>query len=225
MLPLRDPSGPPFTWRTPAWSAFLFACIYCAVAWVQMAYNPGAGGSPHHTVLMWPFPHLAIAAVLAETSRRLGKYGKTALVLVTMATCLSGVAVIGTYYKNMLRNGGVKEWSDAIYPAAQALPAMQSSFVCFLDWGFYENVRLLTRGRVNLCAGADPAIDAAAAKRQMALENVLFMTHTSGNRVWPELTDHFMSVAVAEGYRKKDERVFYDYNGRPIIEVFKLYRP
>ena len=39
----------------------------------------------------------------------------------------------------------MKVWTDAIYPAVEALPAMRPSYVCFLDWGFYENVRLLTR--------------------------------------------------------------------------------
>jgi hypothetical protein len=215
----------PFTWRTPAWSAFLFACVFCAVSWLQMAFNPGAGGSPHHTVLLWPFPHLAIAAVLASVSQRLGKLGTPILIALTLAACLSSVAVIGTYYRNMLRNGGVKEWTDAIYPAAEALPAMKPSFVCFLEWGFFDNVRLLTRGRIQLCNAADPATDPVSAKRQIALPGIVYMTHTKGNQLSPELTERFVALAETEGYRKTEERVFYDYNGRPIIEVFKLFKP
>jgi hypothetical protein len=190
-----------------------------------MAFTVGAAGSPHHTILIWPFPYLAIAGVLAEVSRRFGRFGVPALTAVTLAACLSGVAVIGSYYSNMLRYGGVKEWTDAIYPAARALPGMKPSFVCFLDWGFYDNVRLLTRGRLNLCDAVDPSADPITARRQIATKGVLYMTHTSGNRVRTDLTDRFLALAEAEGYRRTDERVFYDYNGRPIIEVFKLFRP
>ena len=215
----------PFTWRSPAFRAFLFACVLCAVAWLQMAFTAGAGGSPHHSVLMWPFPHMAIAAVLAQVSQRIGRFGKPVLITVTLVACLSSIAVIGTYYTNMLRYGGTKEWTDAIYPASQALPGMRPSFVCFLDWGFYDNVRLLTRGRVTPCAAVDPAADAVAARRQLAIPDVVYMTHTSASRVWPDLTKRFMALAETEGYRKTEERIFYDYNGRPIIEVFKLFRP
>jgi hypothetical protein len=174
---------------------------------------------------MWPFPHLAIAAVLAETSRRLGRFGLPALTAIIAIACLSSIAVVGTYYTNMLRYGGVKEWTDAIYPAVEALPAMEPSHVCFLDWGFHDNVRLLTRGRVNVCAAVDAKADPETAKRQIAVPGIVYMTHTEPNRLQPELTTAFLKVATSEGYRQSDQRVFYDYNGRPIIEVFKLFRP
>jgi hypothetical protein len=45
------------------------------------------------------------------------------------------------------------------------------------------------------------------------------------NRLQPELTTAFLKLATSEGYRQSDQRVFYDYNGRPVIEVFKLFRP
>ena len=34
-----------------------------------------------------------------------------------------------------------------------------------------------------------------------------------------------MAFARQAGYAKSYEHVFYDYNGRPIIEVFKLSKP
>ena len=214
-----------FAWRTPAFNAFLFAIVFCAAAFLQMAFTPGAGGSPHHLVLIWPFPHLAIGAVLAESSRRLGRFGVPILTTIVLAACLSSIAVIGTYYSYMLRYGGVKEWTDAIYPAVESLPALRPSHVCFLDWGFYDNVRLLTRGRINVCAAVDAAADPAGAKSQMAISDIVYMTHTSPNRLEPQRTESFVALATAEGYRKTEERVFYDFNGRPMIEVFKLFRP
>ncbi|HYP07516.1 MAG TPA: glycosyltransferase family 39 protein [Bryobacteraceae bacterium] len=215
----------PFVWRSTAARAVLFVLIYCAVAWVQMAFTVGAGGSTHHTVLLWPFPHLAIAAVLAEVSRRLGRSGIPALAFVAVTACLSSLAVIGTTYTNMLRNGGVKEWTDAIYPAAAAVQEMKPAFVCVLDWGLYENTFLLSQGRTSMCAAPDPAADPDAVKEQIRTPGIVYITHTEANRLYPEITKGYLSIAESEGFRIAESRVLHDYNGRPIIEVFKLYKP
>ena len=177
-----------------------------------------------------PGPHLAIPA--SRDRSRVGRdftpdsvASAPGASTVVLAACLSNVAVFSTYYSYMLRYGGVKEWTDAIYPAVEALPALRPSHVCFLDWGFHDNVRLLTQGRVNVCTAADATSEAESAKRQMALPDVVYMTHTKANQLQPELTKSFLALAASEGYRTTAERVFYDYNGRPMIEIFKLFRP
>jgi len=38
--------------------AVLFALIAMTVAWLQMAITANAGGSVHHTILLWPLPQL-----------------------------------------------------------------------------------------------------------------------------------------------------------------------
>jgi hypothetical protein len=136
----------PFAWRSPARSAFFLAVIYLPVTWTQMALLAGGGGGAHHPILMWPIPHLAVAAVLAEASRRFGRPGAVALVACVGIACLSSLAVMGTYYTNMLRNGAVVEWSDAIYPASRALPELKPSYVCALDWAFGTRYGFFTAG-------------------------------------------------------------------------------
>src|SRR5215472_9428008 len=52
----------PIWWRSRiAW----FAIVYCTVDWLTMAFTKDAGGSIHHTILLWPFPILFAAAVLS----------------------------------------------------------------------------------------------------------------------------------------------------------------
>jgi hypothetical protein len=126
----------------------------------------------------------------------------------------------------MLRNGAVVEWSDAIYPAARALPELKPSYVCALDWGFWDSLRFLHGGRLGLCNAVDPQQDAETAKRQLADPDIVYISHVKGAEIMPGgLTERFVAFADAEGYRKSNQRTFHDYNGRPIIEIFKLFRP
>ena len=55
--------------------AVAFLLIAMAIAWVQMAFNPGTGGSAHHAILLWPWPQAVIAISLAGVSRRMGRFG------------------------------------------------------------------------------------------------------------------------------------------------------
>ena len=216
----------PVAWRSPARSAFFFAAIYLAVTWAQMALLSGGGGGAHHPILMWPLPYVGVAAVLAEASRRFGRPGVIGLAACVGIACLSSLAVLGTYYTNMLRNGSTVEWSDAIYPASRALPEMKPSYVCALDWGFFESLRFLHRGRVGLCSAVDPQQDAETAKRQLSDPEMVYIAHVNGAEMLPGgLSERFVAFAASEGYRKRNQRVFHDYNGRPIIEIFKLFRP
>lgn len=215
----------PFVWRTPARNAFLFSLIYVAITWAQMAFLRDAGTGAHHTVLVWPMPHLAIAAILGAASLKAGRNGAMLASFLVGVACCANLLVISTYYKNMLRNGGSVAWTDAIYPAFDALPNMQPEYVCIIDWGLYEPLRLLHRGRLRLCNAADPDHDLPFFRRQAGNPNFVFLTHTKGNEFRPGLTERFLARAKAEGFAPSFRKVFYDYNGRPIIEVFKLFRP
>jgi hypothetical protein len=214
----------PFVWRSRARAAFLFALIFSAVAWLQMALTKEAGGSAHHAVLLWPIPHLGVAAVLAEVSRRLGRFGAVAIGTLVAVVCLSNVAVVGTYYAYMLRNGPVIAWTDAIRPAIDALPSMRPSFVCVLDWGFFEQIRLLHKGTIPPCSLEDPRQSPVEFQKAIEIPDMLFMTHVTGLEFDAGANERFFAAAKSYGYSPASRRVFYDFNGRPIIEVFKLFR-
>ena len=213
----------PFVWRTRARPAFLFVIIYMAVTWAQMAFTKGAGTGTHHPILMWPMPFLAMAAVLAETSER-WRFGRCALAAVITAVCFSNLLVTGTYYTNTLRNGGTVAWTDAIFSASKALPEMRPSQVCVVDWGLFENIRLLHRGRISMCVAVDPDAFPEILKRQIADPNAVFIGHVKEAEFNTGSIDKLRRFAESQGYSMSFHRVFSDYNGRPIIEVFKLGR-
>jgi uncharacterized protein (DUF1684 family) len=211
----------PFVWRTRAKTVFLFVLIYSAVTWGQMAFLKNGGTGTHHPVLLWPMPHLAIAAVLAAASEK-WRSGGAMLAAVVSFVCFSNLLVTGTYYSKILRNGGTVTWTDAIFPASQALPSMRPSQVCVNDWGFFETIRLLHRGRIPMCVAVDPDSAPEILKRQIADPNALFMGHVKGAEFTPGSTEKLLGFAQSQGYAVSFRRIFSDYNGRPIIDVFKL---
>jgi hypothetical protein len=212
----------PAVWRTRARTAFLFAAIYSGVTWVQMAFTLNAGTSVHHTILLWPIPYVAMAAVLTQALRQ----RQAVLLGIIALVCFSNLALTSTYYTNMLRNGGMIAWTDAINPASAFLPEMRPSLVCAIDWGFFDTVRLLHKGRFQMCDGVqDPERNLETFRRQIADPGTVFLNHTRGNEIQPDRVAKFLAAAEKTGYRKTSQRVFYDYNGRPIIEVFKLFNP
>jgi hypothetical protein len=98
--------------------------------------------------------------------------------------------------------------------------------VCAIDWGFFDTVRLLHKGRFQMCDGVhDPEREPEMFHRQIADRGTVFLNHTRGNEIQPDRVAKFLAAAEKSGYRKASERVFYDYNGRPMIEVFKLFNP
>jgi hypothetical protein len=167
-------------------------------------------------------PYLGIAAVLAEAARTARKFATPLLAVVIGLVCCSNLALTSTYYTNMLRNGGVVAWSDAIYPASEALPSLRPSYVCILDWGFFETIRILHRGRISMCVTGSPEREPAVVRRQLADSNMVYIAHTKDHEFNPGEAEQFLHFANSEGYSKSDPHLFYDYNGRPMIEVFKL---
>ncbi|HYI94387.1 MAG TPA: glycosyltransferase family 39 protein [Bryobacteraceae bacterium] len=215
----------PFVWRTPARDAVLFVLVFCSVAWTQMVFTKDAGGSVHHTILMWPLPHLAFGAVLAEASRRAGRFGVRMLAAVVGVVCLCNVAVTGSHYTAMLLNGPNVAWTDAIYPAVDAIPSMRPAPLCVMDWGLYEPIRLLHKGKTDSCNSVDPTNSPIEFKKMIDLPAVVFMTHVTGLEFDAGVNERFVAGARSHGYEPTDRRVFYDRNGRAIIEIFKLFRP
>lgn len=201
----------PLVWRTQAARASMFAAIFTVITFLLMAFTKGAGTGTHHAILIWPVPHILLAAVFAECSRR-WRWGTAGLVLVVGGLSLSNVLLTTSYYANMLRNGGVAVWTDAFYPLSETIGVLRPKRLCVLDWGFYENLRLLHRGGLNLCNVPEPSES----------EGTYFVSHTAGNEIEPGAVQAFSAEAARAGYKKAGQQTFWDSNGRPMIELFRL---
>ncbi len=217
--------------RGPDLRVILFGLVALTLAWIQMATTANAGGSVHHSILLWPLPAMVIAVSLAAASRRLGRAGLPAALALTAILAGSEVLVTNEYYALMVRNGGTVPWSDAVYtlsdylkstsgPAARLSGGVPAKQVACVDWGILDTLRLLNRGTLPLRWGGDE--DDPRLPELIAQPGTLFLGHTAGREIFPGKTEKLTQRAAALGYKRKVLAVIGDSFGRPTFEVFRF---
>jgi hypothetical protein len=171
-------------------------------------------------------PTIGIAAVLAAASEKL-KFGRALLIPIVALACAANLLVLSTYYTNLLRNGGTSSWTDAMYPALNAIHTMDKEAVCTIDWGFFDTLRLFEQGRTPMCGVGDPVNDDD--KRfdlfYISHPRYVFLTHTDGSESFPGITARFVQFAESKGFQPVNRQVFADTNGRDTVEIFQFTSP
>lgn len=200
--------------------AILLALVAMIVAWVQMAITANAGGSVHHTILLWPLPYLIVAISLSEACRRLGRAQIPVLATIVALAAVSNLLVTATYYNKMARNGGSQSWTDAIFPLNDFLRSAPASTVYTMDWGILDNLRLLSAGKIPLSpSDTRPEVIAAITSDPA---NV-YVAHTKEMQVFPD-NPNFLKLAASAGYRPHTLAVISDSFGRKVFDVYRLER-
>lgn len=217
----------PWLWNTPARTPMLFSFTFMLVTWLQMALTDKGGIGAHHAVLLWPFPHLFIAAALSQASRYLRRAGLAAVVIVVLAVSAANLAVLNEYWTKLIDRGPETVWTDAVYPLADYLRSTPATYVYVMDWGINDALRALSRGRLPLELGADRfLLQTPQTIRPEALgaPDAVCVGHTEGNEVQPGSRAAFETAARSAGLRKQILRVINDRNSRPIFEVYRFGR-
>ena len=205
----------PLLWRTPARKPMLFALIVLAVGWFQMGITKGAGGGVHHTVLLWPFPHMIVAVAAGELSRRTRWVAAPLALLIVM-----NLLVLNQYYVQIRRNGGADNWSDACFPLTERLVTMKPDIVFLADWGFFDTLRLLSRGSLRL-SGVELNNDQDTAQ-WLAMPNGVFVVHSPGSESFQGRRAQLLEVTKKLGYRTENVQVVHDRNQRPRFEIYRF---
>jgi len=211
--------------------AILFAAAAMAVAWIQMATTPGAGGSVHHTILLWPLPAMVMAVSFAAASRRLGRAGIPAVAIILAVLVASDILVSNEYFWKSVRNGGSHTWTDALFPLSDDLMAMRPAKVYCADWNIFENLRLLDRGALPLASGMDPAPSPGMSPAQrewllgmIAAPNAVWVTHVPDFEYFPAVRPKLDGFAAAAGSEHRLLKVISDAHGRPTFELYRFER-
>jgi hypothetical protein len=205
--------------------AILFALVVMAVQWVQMAITVNAGGSVHHTILLWPLPAMAIAVSFAAASRRLGRAAVPAAAGILAVMMAAGALQINEYYRLAWRDGGAQNWTDAIYRLSDYMKGAHAAEVYSVDWGILDSLRLLNRGKLPQEAIFDavpgnqapdlPRIAAAAAR-----PDDVFIAHAKGFEFFEGRNAKLLQAAEGAGYRREMLAAIPDSFGRPTYEVY-----
>ena len=211
--------------------AILFALVAMAVAWIQMATTPTAGGSVHHTILLWPLPAMVMAVSFAAASRRLGRAGIPAIAVMLAVLVTSDILVTNEYFWRSVRNGGSRTWTDAVFPLSDDLMAMHPAAVYCADWNIFENLRLLDRGALPLRSGMDPspAPDMSPGDRQwllsmIAAPDAVWVTHVPDFEYFPAVRPKLDRFAAAAGFEHRLLGVIRDTHGRPTFELYRFQK-
>jgi hypothetical protein len=197
----------------------LFALIVFVAGWFQMAVTRGAGGSVHHTVLLWPFPHLIVAVAAGELSRRT-RWAAAPVALIVAANLL----VINQYYVQARRNGGANNWSDACFPLTQRLVALKPRAVFLADWGFFDTLRLLSRGSLRLDWALEFGNDRHVA-HWLSVPDAVFVAHSPGSESFEGRRAQLLEISERLGYGRELLEVIHDRNGRPRFEIYRFTAP
>jgi len=212
-------------WRSPERRAALFAAVCGAGTFLAMALTRDAGGSIHHTVLVWPMPQLFVGAALSALPWRWLRTGLVALL------AGANLLVINQYIAQFERSGSYGAFSDATNPLAESLALTPGENIYVVDWGIYETVDYLLQGKSHLrelyplltsdspASGKRREIDAMIVDR-----NGLFVDHTPALEEFRGAAVRLEAVARLDGYQKVPVRTVADRNGRPIFQVFR-FRP
>jgi len=221
----------PWLWTTPARRPMLFALIFMAVTWAQMAFVKDTGSSAHHAVLMWPFPEFFIGVVFAGASKYAGRAGLIALAAAAAVVSASSLAVTNQHLTQLIEDGPTTIWTDASAPLLTYLKEHPAKAVYVRDWGILDTLRALSRGGLPLRFGSDdvaqPEIDDGARARiarMLAEKDAIFVGHTDDNQIFPERNERMQEAADAAGYRKRVMKMIEDRNGRPIFEIYRWVR-
>ncbi len=140
----------PALWFTRARRPIAFCLIALGVAWFLMAITKGAGTSAHHTVLLWPIPHVFLAVAFAEASLRVRNIGAWVLVVAMLYLAAENLLVTNQYFYQLARYGPAPSWTDAIYDLSRSVGDLKPSKVVIDDWGMLNQLVFLHRGQLPL---------------------------------------------------------------------------
>jgi hypothetical protein len=217
--------------------AVLFPLALSLAHFAAVFLTRGAGGA-HHFTLVYPFPHLAIAAAglwTWESVSRLPVLPAAVLRRVLVIALVTVVAVQIAYNARQLsafrqvRGDGI--WSDAIYDIAAHLKATRPDLVVDLDWGFGYPLMFLTDDAVPQneyyahVAFGNPADEDPLMKRLEPLldrPNALFLVHVGRFIRFPAVMPVFERGLKRAGKRARVVRTFYQASGEALAQLVRL---
>jgi hypothetical protein len=210
----------PWWWK---YRAARFSLVFMAVAWLLMALTRDAGASAHHVVLLWPFPILFVSVALASLPWRSMAWA-IAIGMVGM-----NLLVVNQYVAQFERNGAGDVFTDALYPLSSGLDAYNDRTLYLIDWGLYDNLNLLHRGRLDLRIATGPLSTDSPGPEQLGeigrmLQNprALMLGHVREHEVFQDPGGRLERAARSLGYRKEVVRTIPDSNGRPMFEIVRF---
>jgi len=207
-----------------------FLSISFAAGYLLMALMKNAGFSSHHIVLLWPLPHLIVAAAAAGLWQ--GQRAARILALALPALVLgSGLLVHARYVRQARIEGAAVQWTLASRQLAARLEALNPPAIFVVDWGILDPLRVLGGGRLPLL----PASDTIAAEIELSLADprllklkdpsTLVVTRPDKELLFPNLNSNLNEWAAANGLSPETIERIQDDHGVTRFEIRRFAAP
>ncbi|MBI5087111.1 MAG: glycosyltransferase family 39 protein [Acidobacteria bacterium] len=229
LLVLALLAAPLLCWFGPNRRAALLFVAAGAMAYLMMMFTRSAGGSVHHTVLLWPLPQMALGLATGEAMRRWAGRGQAVTAAAVLICVLSNLAVLNSYLAHFIACGPTEVWSDAARPLVADIGARQGRLVFAVDWGITQQVEFYSNGRIGyhrssdgIVLGLPDELSVRPLETYLADPSTLFVTHTEGREAFIGVRQKMLDFAAARGYRHELLNVIHDRHGVPIFEVHEF---
>ncbi|MBI5281761.1 MAG: glycosyltransferase family 39 protein [Candidatus Solibacter usitatus] len=222
-------AAPLLCWFGPNRRAALLFVAGGTAAYLMMMFTRSAGGSVHHTVLLWPLPQMALGLVAGEAVRRWPGRGRTIAASAILVCALSNLAVLNSYLAHFIACGPTAIWSDAIRPLVADIGTRPGRLVFAVDWGIAQQVEFYGNGRIGyhrssdgIVLGLPDELSVRPLEAYLANPATLFVTHTEGREAFIGVRQRMLEFASARGYRDEILKVIHDRHGAPIFEIHEF---
>ncbi len=219
----------PFMLWSPWRRIALFTGFAFIFSWALMLLTKGAGGSLHHTILLWPLPHLLAALTFAEVARRLPVRGFRIGAAVFLAATLTNLFVLNQYYAQFFAFGPTSTWTNAARPLVDTLGRMPGRIVFPSDWGIQQQVDFYGAGKLGVTRNSEDTVlrisDPTARKFlewALSVPEHVFVTHTGNNEAFVGIRAKLLDFAASQGYAHSLIGVINDRHNVPIFELHEF---
>lgn len=134
--------------RMRRWIAFFV--LSAGIAWFQAAITVNAGGSIHHSVLIWPFLYAALALSITAIARIGNRWIAVGAFAAAGIICLRGIQTINLTNRNASSYSHIVQWTDADSPLCAMLKQTAVKRVIAVDWGIASVIATETADRVSV---------------------------------------------------------------------------
>jgi hypothetical protein len=216
--------------------AIAFFLIQFAVA-VVFNYLSDEATGPHHTIMVYPIPHIFIGCCLIELIRLGEGRGWLRKFALRFSSCfclialvISQVVIDARYVWSFQVKGGVGYWSDAIYELARYADSHADRAYLLMDWGFSNQLLLLSKAKIKKEEAFVPVRDASDSERLAQIERYLRLNkstlvfHAPPFESSP-LLEFFNRSLPQLGLAAEHVRTFYQRDGEPVYYLYEIVHP
>jgi hypothetical protein len=209
---------------------FVFLLSMLALILVQSCFTVSGLGATH-LLIMLPLPQLIIALFMdllfqVITPKALPS---ALMAVVLLALAAQDLRVDFQYYQALQRSGGLGRFSDAIYELAQYLEDNHITSPLAVDWGFKNNIQILTQGKVNPIEifqyNWNPNDEFfKEVSRHLKDPNNRYLFYAEEFASFKRY-DAFERIVRQENKAIQLERVFYQRDGKPVYYLYRVTTP